>query len=437
VADQQTYYDRWFKASFRGFEFFTDNHDAKGGRRLVVHEFPGAEEPQVEDMGGKSREFQINAYFIGASYDLECNGLMAKLNQPGARWLTHPWIGRLWVRALQWSRQESSDKNGYCTLTIAFVPGGEQPYSAEPDKVDIAVDRTHKLADAAQDDFDMEPMSADGLTAFVAAVQGGLEVVRNVISLATLPLTWVQQIMGLVASVKGELTTLAGLPGEYAKALRGLTDAIGLGSDAANFSDVTQGSVTRFATIGAGVAAQQAIFSSTARGQRVRGLTGAVAQQATFSDTARVRLVSCLAAQAQQTSIAKLSGVAAVDGAVRRNLIKERALYCRLFLVVAAQVALADYHSEADRDAALASVIAAFDVLLPSLPDPVFQAAVSARTALIDALMAQDLKPQTVRDVVSLLPATLLAHRLDVDDATFTARNNVRHPLFVRGRIYG
>jgi len=415
MADQQTYRDRWAKADFDGFEFLTDSHDAKGGRRLVVHEFPGAEEPQVEDMGGKSREFQINAYFIGASYDLECNGLMAKLNQPGARWLTHPWLGLLWVRAHQWSRQESSDKNGYCTLTIAFVPGGEQPYSAEPDKVDIAVDRTHKLADAAQDDFDLEPMSADGLTAFVAAVQGGLEVVRQVISLATLPLTWAQQIMGLVASVKGELATLAGLPGEYAKALRGLTDALGLGSDAANFSDVAQDSVTRFATIG----------------------TGAVAQQAEFSDTARVRLVSCLAAQAQQTSIAKLSGVAAGDGAVRRNLIKERALHCRLFLVAAAQVALADYRSEADRDAALASVIAAFDVLLPGLPDPVFQAAVSARTALIEALMTQDLKPQTVRDVVSLLPATVLAHRLGVDEATFMAQNNVRHPLFVRGRIYG
>ncbi len=415
MADQQTYYDRWAKASFRGFEFFTDNHDAKGGRRLVVHEFPGAEEPEVEDMGGKSREFSLNAYFIGASYDLECNGLLAKLNQPGADWLTHPWLGLLWVRAHQWSRQESSDKNGYCTLIITFVQGGEQPYSAEPDKVDIAVDRTHKLADAAQDDFDMEPMSADGLTAFVAAVQGGLEVVRNVISLATLPLTWAQQIMGLVASVKGELTTLAGLPGEYAKALRGLTDALGLGSDASNFSDVTQDSVTRFAPIG----------------------TGATAQQAVFSDTARVRLVSCLAAQAQQTSVAKLSGVAAVDGAVRRNLIKERALCCRLFLVAATQVALADYRSEADRDAALASVISIFDVLLPSLPDPVFQAAVSARTALIEALMAQDLKPQTVRDMVSLLPATVLAHRLGVDEATFTAQNNVRHPLFVQGRIYG
>ena len=415
MSDQQTYRDRWATASWRGFEFRTDNHDAKGGRRLVVHEFPGAEEPEVEDLGGKARDYQLNAYFTGASYDLECNGLLAKLNQPGADWLTHPWLGLLWVRAHQWSRQESSDKNGYCTLTISFVHGGEQPYSAEPDKVDIAIDRTHKLGDAAQDDFDLEPMSADGLTAFVAAVQGGLEVVRQVISLATLPLTWAQQVMGLVASVKGELTTLAGLPGEYAKTLRSLTGALGLGANPANFSDPQPKSFSRSATAGTGVAVQQAAFS----------------------DAARLRLVSCCAAQAKDANVAKLSGVAAGDGAVRRNLIKEKALRCRLFLVATAQVALADYRSEADRDAALACVVSAFDVLLPSLPDPVFQAAVSARAALIEALMAQDLKPQVHRDVVSLLPATVLAHRLDVAEATFLAQNKVRHPLFVQGHVDG
>lgn len=431
MTDQQTYRDRWSKASFRGFEFLTDNHDAKGGRRLVVHEFPGAEEPQVEDMGGKSGEFQLNAYFIGQSYDLECNGLLAKLNQPGADFLWHPWLGWLWVRAHQWSRQESSDKNGYCTLSISFVPGGEQPFSAEPDKVDIAIDRTHALGDAAQDDFDLESMSADGLAAFIGAVLEGLEVVRQVISLATLPLTWAQQVVGLVASVKSDLSTLAVLPGEYAMALREMTDALGVGADASNFYDTAQSStaISRFATMGTGInqlSSANAVFGR-----------GVMARQPTFSDAVRIRLVSCLAAQAKQTGIANLSGVAAGDGVVRRNLIKEKALRCRLFLVAAAQVALADYRSEADRDAALASVISAFDVLLPNLPDAVFQAAVSARTALIEALMAQDLKPQAVRDVVSLLPATVLAHRMNVDEAVFLAQNKVRHPLFVQGRIHG
>ena len=57
--------------------------------------------------------------------------------------------------------------------------------------------------------------------------------------------------------------------------------------------------------------------------------------------------------------------------------------------------------------------------------------------ALTEALLAQDLKPATYRDVTAPLPAIVLAHRLGVDEAVFLARNAVRHPLFVRGRVYG
>nr|VFK58511.1 MAG: hypothetical protein BECKTUN1418F_GA0071002_114512 [Candidatus Kentron sp. TUN]VFK64994.1 MAG: hypothetical protein BECKTUN1418D_GA0071000_13052 [Candidatus Kentron sp. TUN]VFK67369.1 MAG: hypothetical protein BECKTUN1418E_GA0071001_114312 [Candidatus Kentron sp. TUN] len=60
-----------------------------------------------------------------------------------------------------------------------------------------------------------------------------------------------------------------------------------------------------------------------------------------------------------------------------------------------------------------------------------------ARTALIDALLTQDLQPAAYRDITSPLPATLLAHRMGVDEAVFLARNAVRHPLFVVGRVYG
>ena len=122
---------------------------------------------------------------------------------------------------------------------------------------------------------------------------------------------------------------------------------------------------------------------------------------------------------------------------MRRNLIREEALRCRLLVTAAGQIALADYRAEADRDAALATAVAALDALLPSLPDAVFEVAVAARSALIDALLAQDLRPAMVREVSGPLPATLLAHRLSIDESVFLARNAVRHPLFVSGRIYG
>ena len=181
-----------------------------------------------------------------------------------------------------------------------------------------------------------------------------------------------------------------GMPAAYASAFRGLADALGVGADDSG-----------------------------------------------LADTDRPRVVSRLAKVATAKSAVALTRVAATDGAVRRNLLREEALRSRLLVTSAAQVAMADYRAEGDRDAALASVVSAIDTLLPSLPDPVFQAAVAARTSLIEALLAQDLKPATYRDVTAPLPAIVLAHRLGVDEAVFLARNAVRHPLFVRGRVYG
>lgn len=392
-----TWADRMATASFRGFEFLTESHDAKGGRRLVVHEYPGAEEPLVEDMGGKAWDWKLNAYFIGPDYDLERNGFLAKLAEPGADWLTHPWLGQLWVRAHTWTTHESNDKGGYCTVGIEFVPGGEQPFTAAPDKVDIAIDRTRKLADAVVDDFELKPMSADGMTAFIAAVHQKLEGLRQVIALATLPLTWANQAQGLIAGIKGDMAALMALPAAYASAFRTLTDALGGGADSFAPGDTSHN----------------------------------------FSDTARPRVVSRLASAATAKSAVALSGADAYDSALRYNLLQESALRSRLLVTAAAQVALADYRAEADRDAVLASVVAALDALLPGLPDPVFQAAVAARTSLVEALLAQDLKPATFRDVTAPLPAVVLAYLLGVDEGVFLARNAVRHPLFVIGRVYG
>ncbi|WAR45467.1 DNA circularization N-terminal domain-containing protein [Methylomonas rapida] len=393
-----SYQDRWQTAQFRDLEFLTDSHDAKGGRRLAVHEFPGAEWPVVEDLGGQANGWTLNAYFIGANYDTACDALIAELIKPGAEWLIHPWLGRLWVRARSWSRRETHQEQGFCTLAIEFVPGGEPPPVAEPDKVDAAAAAIEGFADAAEADFDLLAMSADGLNAFVSTVQGGLEMVRQAISFAALPLSWAQQALNLVSGFKGDVGSLAATPDRYAATLRSLTHAVGLGD--------------------------------------IQGNTSADAGGISLSASDRPRWVSRLTALSSRP-VYVVTGVAATDSAVRGNLAREQALQSRLFLATAMQATLVDFAAEADRDAALQSIDAAYDALLPALPDAVFQAAISARAALMDAVMAQDLKPQQIRDIVSPLPSTVLAHRMQIDEAVLIARNGVRHPLFVRGRVYG
>lgn len=377
--------DRLTTASIRGFDFLTDSHDAKGGKRLVVKQFPGSDIPEVEDLGADAWDWRLTAYFIGADYDLERNGLVAKLAEPGATWLNHPWLGMLWVRAHKWALHDSNDKGGYGTVVIDFVEGGG---SAQPttDRVDTAYDRIARFSDASAEAFTLEPMTAGGMTQFLAAVSNKLEVLRSAISLATLPLTWASQIRTTIAGVKGDLAALAAMPSRYATALRGLADDIGLGSDRDDVAD-------------------------TDRPRLVNGL---------------VRSVSV-----------GMGATTTTDPAVRRNLVREDALRSQLLVAAVAQVALADYRAAEDRDAALSGAVAAIDALLPSLPDDVFQAAVSARVALINALLAQDLAPALQRDVVGPLPAAVLAYRLGVDEAVFLARNQVRHPLFVTGHVYG
>ncbi len=420
--------DRLVGARFRAIDFLTDSHEARGGRRLVVHEFPGAEDPEVEDLGAKAWDWKLNAYFIGHDYDLARDEFLAQLNQPGPDWLLHPWLGDLWVRAHQWSVHESNDKGGYCAITIEFVPGGGTVADAETDVVDVADDLNGNLADAVEADFSLESMSFDSMSAFVAVVQQKLEGLRQALSLATLPLTWASQVMNIIQGIKTDLGALMRVPTDYANAMRSLTTALGGGADDAVYTaaghDLTAATISTGATGGANAAASTV---STAK----------VAGGVIYPATLRPRVVSCLASLAVTPLAVSLSGAAASDGAVRRNLAREEALRSRLLVTAAAEVALTAYQAEGDRDAALASVVVAIDALLPSMDDVVFQAAVAARAAITQALLAQDLKPASARDVVNALPATVLARRLAVDESVFLARNAVRHPLFVKGRVYG
>lgn len=387
-----TWRDRLERAAFRGFEFLTDAHDAKGGRRLVVSEFPSADIPQVEDLGTKAGEWRLNAYFLGSDYDLERNGFLARLQAPGADWLTHPWLGLLWVRAHTWSVHESNDRQGFCTVSVDFVEGGEslQPV---PDAVDVAWEDVQAVARVMPDAYKPRAMSASELSQFLAKVNAALERVRAVIALARLPLTWAHQVMGMVATIKGDLASLAALPGAYGAALGSLCDALGGGAD-----------------------------------------------EAGLADTNRPRVVGRLAALAAGGSLSRPGAVLAVDGAspaLRFNLVQEAVLRQGLLATAAAGVALTTYRTAEDRDAALGAVLAAFDALLPYLADAPFQAVLTARASVAAALLAQDLAPAVVLDVANPLPGVVLAYQLGVDAEAFLARNAVRHPLFVQGRVHG
>nr|VFK18125.1 MAG: Mu-like prophage DNA circulation protein [Candidatus Kentron sp. LPFa] len=379
--------ERMARAAFRGVSFLTDDHESGGGRRLVVHEYPGAETWQVEDLGAKVGEYRINAYFIGRDYDLARDAFLAALAEPGAGWLRHPWLGKTLARARSWSVKESNEQGGYCAIGIEFVADGGEMALSGIDRFDAARAGARGLSDAAVADFSLEALSADSLAGVLSVVSAGLDGVRDMLSLVALPFVWADRMAGLLHGLQGDLFDLF-QGGRYARSLRALTDILGSGAD-------THG----------------------------------------YPDTARPRLVASLARQVASPNRLALSGVAAADGAARRNVAVEAALRQRLLAAAATETAITRYRAAADRDAALAACLSSLDALMPGLSDPVFQAAAESRRTLIEALASQDLAPTVTRRVVSYLPATVLAHRLAVEEPVFIARNRVRHPLFVRGVV--
>lgn len=413
TADLPGWAQRMVTASFKGNNFLTESHDTKGGRRLVVHEYPGGEQPNVEDMGGKADEFRLNAYFIGADYDLARNGFLAKLAEPGADWLMHPWRGLLWVRAHNWSVHESNDKGGFCTISVDFVPGGA---SIQPlqDRADIAAGKVKNFKDTVQGKFQLVSQSAASLNNMIAKVQAKLDDVRKILALAQLPLTMMSQVRNVIDGIKGDVAALLALPADYATQLRSFSDLLGVGpSDTA------------------------APATSTSISSNTSTITSSTTIAATPSGIPVVALPQVVDTLLALTDIPVTHGGAGDSPALHINLSSEAALFSQLMLASAVEVALADYQSADDRDAVLSGVLMAMDRMLPDMDDDVFQAALDCRATLIDALLAQQLEPAQVRDIVQPLPATLLAHRMEVDEAAFLARNKVRHPLFVRGRVYG
>ena len=446
--------DRLTRAQFRGFEFLTDDHDAKSGRRLVVHEFPGAEEPFVEDLGGKAWDYKLSAYFIGADYDLERNGFLEKLNEPGADWLMHPWLGALWVRAQHWSLRESNDKGAYCALAIEFVPGGLAPFSVTVDKVEVAFDRTRRFADAVVDDFvDAVKKEPNFLNGMLAKIDAALDFVRDLVSLATLPLTWANQILRMVGSVKGMLGEILGFPDAYASAYRSLTGLFGRSGNSADFADTERPRlVARLAASASGFYAYDNTADEMLAGEAMNGNTPTIStppvttspttppsetdgQPNTESTPESTPGVDLNPQPTQPSTPPNISTQGEAVGSLQRTQALLDAFHGRLLVALVAEAALVDYRLAEDRDAVLASIVQAVDALLPSLPDPLFHAALEMRTAVIDALLAQDLTYREHRAVALPLPAVVLAHRLDVAADDFLTINRVRHPLFVRGNI--
>ena len=110
-------------ASFRGVAFFVDSSSRSGGgRRTVVHEFYGADEPEIGDAGRGAVDYQVTGYVLGADYIAHRDALIIALEgRAGPGELVHPFYGRKRAQCSSISVSESTATGGVATFSITFA----------------------------------------------------------------------------------------------------------------------------------------------------------------------------------------------------------------------------------------------------------------------------------------------------------------------------
>lgn len=111
------------RASFRGVSFFVEQDQVNTGRRLVVHEFPRAEAPYIEDLGRDANKIQVRAYVVSDSADAEERALRSACERGGAGRLSLP-METFAAHCESCQREFSKDKLGYIAFSLTFIREG-------------------------------------------------------------------------------------------------------------------------------------------------------------------------------------------------------------------------------------------------------------------------------------------------------------------------
>jgi prophage DNA circulation protein len=126
-----TWRDQLREGSFRGVPFKFESHDMVVGRRTAVHEYPGRDDPYVEDLGAITGEFSLELFVIGPNYMAARDALIKALNTKGPGELIHPYVGKKTVAVTDGRLSESADEGGMARFSVTFTSTTEPEYPSE------------------------------------------------------------------------------------------------------------------------------------------------------------------------------------------------------------------------------------------------------------------------------------------------------------------
>lgn len=209
-------------ASFRNVAFFVPSAETSGGRRSVLHTFPGRETGYAEDLGKIPRGFSIEGYVVGTDYFPARNALINALEAPGSGKLIHPYYGEIDVQAGGYTVREMQDEGGMARFTMSFDDAGSIPYpSAAADTTSAVFARKSDTLSGSKSFFSSVYDIASKPYALTQSALGAADAVFSLIGDA-------RKIVGRIAAFERDLDNIRG------KGIQGILDVEGLANDIEN-----------------------------------------------------------------------------------------------------------------------------------------------------------------------------------------------------------
>jgi prophage DNA circulation protein len=145
--------DRKQGASFRGVPFLVDADSVPVGRRTQVHEFPQRDQPFVEDLGRRTRQYKFTGFVAGDDFLAQRDRLLAALDKPGSGELVHPWFGRLTVTAGECELSHARNELGIARFNLVFIDGMLEFPVQSPNTRRLLAAQAPSLMDSMKDRF--------------------------------------------------------------------------------------------------------------------------------------------------------------------------------------------------------------------------------------------------------------------------------------------
>lgn len=263
--------DQLQPASFRGVPFEVESDSSPAGRKTQTHEFVQRDQPFVEDLGRKTREFKLTGFVGGADCFQKRDALLAALDKPGPGELVHPWLGKLNVTAgegCEYSHDRS--EGGLVRFSLVFVEAGEKGFPAgTPNTGRQLLKAKAGLWDVAKSKFSLAMAAVNAGRSKMNVLQSALMAPYNAAQ------SYFGEAMRAVGSVTGFADKLVGSPAGFMALFSSLSGSVsGLSGIGSSFGGGGGGSGSSFG--GSGGSAGSSAGSSVADGGGASGFAPAL-----------------------------------------------------------------------------------------------------------------------------------------------------------------